>query len=850
MGMSDGSRHRLPYTVSPRRYDLILEPDLATFRFAGEATIAVEVHEPVRSLVLNAADLEIDDATVAGRPARPVLDGATERLTLELDEAVPAGPAVVRLRFRGVINDELRGFYRSTATDERGTRTIAVTQFEAPHARRAFPCWDEPDRKAVFGITLVVADGLTAISNGVEIAVEPTGDGRRRVRFADTIPMSTYLVAFVVGELEATAPIDVDGVALRIVHVPGKGHLADYAAQVGVHALRWYADYFGIPYPGEKLDLIAVPDFAFGAMENLGAVVFREVLLLVDPAAVSRQELERVTDVICHEIAHMWFGDLVTMSWWNGIWLNEAFATFMEVHGTNAFRPDWRRWDEFSLARSAAFDVDALARTRPVEYPVETPADAEGMFDVLTYEKGGALVRMLEQYLEPPMFRDGIRRYVDTHRLGNTETADLWDALEAVSGAPARRIMDSWIYQPGFPEVRAELLDGGRLRLSQRRFAYAGADPLPPEAAETRWGVPVLVRTAATTHRVLLDGPEIVVDLGGATDPVVVNAGAFGFFRVTYADALREAVAAAARDALTSVERYTLVDDTWAGVLAASVPAPAFLDLSRTLASDDDPVVWRAILSGLAQLSWIVDGDDLDALRRFARTLVRPPLDALGWAPGAGESDDVRSLRGLLIAAAGGLGADPDVRSRARDVLQQALRDPGSVDQEVYAAVVAVVAASGSPAEFELYVDRWHHATTPQEEQRFLYALGDFPQPDLVRRVVDLAFGDQVRPQNAPLLLARALANRTCGLVAWGAVSGHWDDLVERFAPALVARNIFGAVRWYTDTDVVADIRRAVEARPLPAAMRTVEQHLERQRVGLALRVREAARLAATLRTS
>jgi puromycin-sensitive aminopeptidase len=848
--MAAVTRHRLPYTVTPTRYDLVLEPDLATSTFRGEATIAVDVHEPVTAVVLNAADLVVEEAAVDGRPARVAYDAEAERVTFTVAEAVPAGQATITVRYRGTISEELRGFYRSTATDEQGrTHTLAVTQFEAPHARRAFPCWDEPDRKAVFSITLVVAAGLTVVSNGREVASEPMGDGRRRVRFADTIRMSTYLVAFVIGELETTPPVDVDGVAVRVVHVPGKGHLADYGLRVGAHALRWYSEYFGIPYPGDKLDLVAVPDFAFGAMENLGAVVFREVLLLVDPTAVSRQELQRVTDVICHEIAHMWFGDLVTMSWWNGIWLNEAFATFMEVHGTDTFRPDWRRWDEFSLARTQAFDVDALSHTRPVEYPVETPADAEGMFDVLTYEKGGALVRMLEQYLEPSVFRDGIRRYVATHQLGNTETADLWDALEAASGVPARRIMDSWIYQPGFPEVRASLGDDGRhLRLAQRRFTYAGADALPAEAADTQWGVPLLVRTAGGTHRVLLDGPEVVVDLGEPTEHVVVNAGSFGFVRVTYTDELRAALAERAGGTLSSVERYTLVDDTWAGVLAASVPATSFLDLCRSLDREDDPVVWRAMVSGLGQLAWIVDGAALDALRAFVRTLVRPQRESLGWEPApTGEPDDVRALRGLLIAVAGGLGADQDVRARAREILDRAAADPASIDQEVQAAVVAVVAASGGVDDFERFVDRWHRASTPQEEQRFLYALGDFTDPDLIRRVVALAFSDEVRPQNAPLMLARTLANRTCAGAAWSALRERWDDLVDRFAPALVARNIFGAARLMTDATVVDDMVRTVRARPLPSAMRTVEQHLERQRVSLALRERESARVAASL---
>jgi puromycin-sensitive aminopeptidase len=845
--MADPTQHRLPRSVSPRRYDLVLEIDLEAATFRGEVTMALEVHEPVPTIVLHAAGLAVDAAEVAGRPAGVRLDPDAERIELQAGAVLPAGPTAATLRFRGLIGDELRGLYRSTTTDEHGEkRTLAVSQFEAPHARRAFPCFDEPDRKAVFGITLVVAEGLTAISNSRVIADEPTDDGRRRVRFADTIPMSTYLVAFVVGDLEATEPVDVDGVPLRVVHVPGLGHLADYALDVGAHALRWYSEYFGIPYPGDKLDLVAVPDFAFGAMENLGAVVFREVLLLADPAAASRQELQRVTDVICHEIAHMWFGDLVTMSWWNGIWLNEAFATFMEIHGTDAFRPEWRRWDEFSLARTQAFDVDALAHTRAVEYPVETPADAEGMFDVLTYEKGGALVRMLEQYLDPVIFRDGIRRYVDAHRFANTETGDLWNALEASSGAPARRIMDSWIYQPGFPGVHAELVDDGRrLHLAQRRFTYAGADPLTAEAAATRWAVPLLVRTPTGTRRVLLDGPEAVVDVGEPTEWAVVNAGAYGFCRITYADGLRSALAARASEVLSSVERYAFVDDTWAGVLAAGVPAPAFLDLCRRLVDQRDPVVWRAMLSGLVQATWIVDGDGLDRLRRFVRELTAPALEELGWQARGTESDDQRTLRGLLIGAAGGAGADPAVRARARQVLDDAVAGRGPVDQEVYAAVVGVVAAGGDEATFERYLERRRTAPTPQEEQRFLYALGDFPDPALVRRAVEMAFGDAVRPQNAPLLLARALANRTASAEAWSAVRDRWEAVVERFAPALIARNVIGALRWQTDPAVIADIEATVRRVPLPAAMRTVEQHLERQRVGLALRTRERDALTA-----
>ena len=432
--------------------------------------------------------------------------------------AAPAEPGewTLHLRFTGELNDRLTGFYRSTFVGPDGTKhTIATTQFEATHARRAFPCWDEPARKAVFAVTLVVPEDLAAISNAAEVSSEATDDGRRTVRFADTMQMSTYLVAFVVGPLEMTAPIDVNGTPLRIVHPPGGGHLTAFAQEAGAFALRHLADYYGIAYPGDKLDLVAVPDFSFGAMENLGCVTFRETLLLIDRERASQAELQRVTDVVAHEIAHMWFGDLVTMRWWNGIWLNEAFATFMEMLTTDAFRPDWDRWTDFGIARSSAFDTDSLSTTRPIEYSVASPEDAEGMFDVLTYEKGAAVVRMLEQYLGAEQFRAGIGAYLRAHAYGNTETTDLWDAIEDTVGEPTRRIMDSWIFQAGHPLVTVSLSDDGRtVHLAQQRFRYATRaherDDRCDSADAVRWVIPVVLRVgrgdATEVYKVLLDG--------------------------------------------------------------------------------------------------------------------------------------------------------------------------------------------------------------------------------------------------------------------------------------------------------------------------------------------------------
>ncbi|HEY6697640.1 MAG TPA: M1 family metallopeptidase, partial [Acidimicrobiales bacterium] len=503
--------HRLPRTVVPRRYDLTLEPDLEAASFSGHETIAVEVLAETSEVVLNAAEIEIDEATAeiaadgeTGRGplvANVTLDDEAERATLTFDRPLPAGEATLRLRFRGVLNDKLRGFYRSTFIDGDGVeRVLAATQMEATDARRAFPCWDEPDAKAVFGVTLVVPEGLLAISNAAELERSPTpaDSAKVAVRFADTMPMSTYLVAFVVGPLAATEPVDVDGKPLRVVCPIGKEHLAAYALEVGAFALRYLSDWFGIVYPGDKLDLVAIPDFAFGAMENLGCVTFRERLVLVDPATSTQAELQVVVDVIAHEIAHMWFGDLVTMKWWNGIWLNEAFATFMEMTCTDAFRPDWQRWVDFGLSRSAAFDTDALEATRPIEYPVVSPADADGMFDVLTYEKGASVVRMLEQHLGPDRFRAGIRRYMARHQYGNTETSDLWDALEAETGEPVRRIAESWIFQGGFPEVSVAAV---------AEAALGGPDARPVATVATVGGVAAVRRLDVDLGEAALEDP-------------------------------------------------------------------------------------------------------------------------------------------------------------------------------------------------------------------------------------------------------------------------------------------------------------------------------------------------------
>jgi puromycin-sensitive aminopeptidase len=441
--------HRLPSFVVPSHYRINLEPNLDEATFAGTVEIEVEVGQRTENIQINSADLEISSAVILDAVGGEIVasgiehDEDMERATLSFDSELATGPYTIVAKFTGVLNDLLHGFYRSVFTDDDGVEhTIATTQFESTHARRAFPCFDEPAFKASFGVTLVVPVDEFAVSNGPDISTTDLGDGRKSILFEDTMVMSTYLVAFIVGPFEATDPVDVDGVPLRIVHPIGKGHLTDYSLEAGAFALKFFSEYYGIPYPGQKLDMVAVPDFAFGAMENLGCITYREVLLLVDKSRSAEPELLRVADVIAHEIAHMWFGDLVTMEWWNGIWLNEAFATFMATMCSDNFNADWGRWNQFSLERSMAFDVDSLANTRPIEVEVNSPVDAEAMFDLLTYEKGGSVLRMLEQYLGEQEFRDGISYYLTST---STETLKLMICGMRLSMLLSSRHVELWI---------------------------------------------------------------------------------------------------------------------------------------------------------------------------------------------------------------------------------------------------------------------------------------------------------------------------------------------------------------------------------------------------------------------
>jgi puromycin-sensitive aminopeptidase len=856
--------YRLPTHILPTRYEIRLEPDLSTATFQGRETIFLSVLEGGTELVLNAAELSIDEATLeddagVSRACAVVLDEKTERCMIRPEGRVTAGSWRLHLAFRGILNEKLRGFYRSTYRAADGTeRRLAATQFESTDARRAFPCWDEPAFKAVFAITLAIDPSLQAVANTAP-ADEHREMDRQVIRFTDTMRMSTYLVAFVVGDLEATPPMPVGRTPMRVVTVPGKAGLTRYAAEIGAFSLRWSEDYFGLPFPGDKLDQIAIPDFAAGAMENFGLITYRESALLLDESKASHAERTRVADTVSHEVSHMWFGDLVTMSWWNGLWLNEAFATLMELLAVDAWKPEWKRFTAFAVERAGAMLVDGLHNTRPVEFPVEDPADAEAMFDVLTYQKGASVLRMLEQHLGPELFREGVREYLRRHAYANADTADLWLAIQ--SAVPPRTdrtlgdiplMMQGWVFQPGYPVLEIER-EGVSLKLRQRRFTYLPADqrPAPTPLPEERWMVPVQIRIHAggrdRAEQITLTGSEGRVDLPQGFEWVLVNAGGHGFYRVQYSAELLESLLPNL-DRLDGIERFNLLADAWAATVAGLMSIRGYLDLTRHFKGETDPNVWTLVILAFETLARLIDAADRPGFAVLVRGRLAPVVARLGWEPAAGEDDLTRQLRGDVLTAMGTLGDDSGIQEEAADMFAR-VQSGARVDPNVMPALLAIMAYTGEATRYDEFTRGFRAARDPQEERRYLQSFAAFRPPELVRRTLESTLNGEFRGQDSPLLIARMLLHVHSREAAWEFLKAGWPEMQRKYAEIGI-RNMWSGVTGLARPEWEEDVRRYMAKVKLHLGGRTVEQYLERLHIAVVMREREGVALSRYLKES
>ncbi len=865
---TDTSAYRLTRLFEPEHYVIRLSPDLDSATFAGVVRIEGQITSSTKILELHAADLSIDKASIQinpahkeydspsdaalddGLPAEKIeLDPSKQLLRLSFTDSLQPGNVALSLAFDGKLNNALRGFYLSSYKDTSGDeQALATTQFEATDARRAFPCIDEPDCKARFTINLEIDEELEAVSNWPIKSTVKTNNGKKLVSFLPTMPMSTYLVAFVVGKLVSSKTRMVGKVPVRVIHVPGKEGLTDYALDVAEHALVFFTDYFGIEYPGEKLDLVGIPDFAFGAMENLGCITFRESLLLLDTDRSSKPELERAADVIAHEIAHMWFGDLVTMKWWNGIWLNEAFATFMELLCVDAFRPNWQRWVSFGIEREQAMDVDSLGSTRPIEYPVGPPEEAQSMFDVITYQKGASVLRMLEQHLGGETFRRGVSDYLKSHAYSNTETLDLWKALEAASGQPVNAMMESWIYQGGFPIVS---IDDTYTNISQSRFRYMPADT-DEESAES-WLTPIAARQLgesvqdSTILYELLNGQDtsaansvkdvsnaVLANTGNAgnehNNSWILNASGWGFYRTRYpGNHLRHL--ANSMPNMDRLERFNFISDTWALLIAEHYDLEDMLAVINSLGSYEelDPDIWSVAIKALQFMSTVFPekSSEADLLSTYLNRFLRPVLDQIGISPSGAEDERVAILRSYLITTLGTIAKDADVIQFAKSTYTDFVDRQVPISPDISAAILRVVARWGGATEFSQLLDLYRKPSTPQEENRYLYSLGEFHVEELSLRSFDLTM-TEVRTQNAPFLIRELLANTSCNERIWGQIVERWDDILARIPENTISRMVEGAKSLYSNKELVESVTSFLAEHPVESAKRSFAQTSEK----------------------
>ena len=881
---NDASQYQLPRSVVPRHYEVLMTPDFTSFRFSGRVVVDVEVREPVDRITVHSLGLKITSAQVVDSKGSR-LEAATTRarvsffdpVTGEAREEQFASAAALdeksqtaEFSFRGtlekgawkltaeyegsLVQPSLEGFYRSKWTDDSTTdHWVATTQFEATHARRAFPCWDEPAAKADYTVTFVIDKHLTVLSN-MRVAAETVENGRKTVAFAPTPRMSTYLLAWCVGEFEGSEPAWANGKELRIWSVPGKNALKSYALRCAAYGVEWYERTLGVPYfGGDKIDMIAIPEFRSGAMENTGLITYRATALLVDEPRATVAELQRVAEVVFHELAHMWFGNLVTMAWWDGLPLNESNATIFAYLVMADFQPEWRIFNSFGLHRAAAFALDSLNSTHPCWAPVGHPDEVEQRFDKITYEKGGSLEFQIHQYVGDTPFYGGAHLYLRRYSHGNAEVTDLWDALEegarkAGLDVPVRRIMDAWFLTDGHPVVTVFPSDKpGFIKLSQERFAFLGRE----SHATQLWPIPLQLRYATEDGAVRLEKlifaeREREVPLQKGFQFVAVNAGGSGFYRVRYAHELLSGLLAEPFQRLEVIERFNLVNDSWAFVRAQKLGADAYLDLVQRLSRERDPSVWSIIGGSLQTLHGITSGEDRAAFKKLIRNLVRPVFRDLGWASKADESTAARELRGSLAALLGTVGEDAEVQSAAVGLFASWKKDRGSVDPNVVPALVLTLAYTGDKTRFDEFLALSRAARTDQEKLRFLRSLGEFRERELFSAAIDMMVSE-VKPDDAPYILGAYLVTEHAGRATWDAIRENWGKILKRFPTSATVRMIEGCSALDTP-ELAAEVEQFFARTPVPQGDMAVAQMLERLSVNVRLRQAESSKLTAYLR--
>jgi aminopeptidase N len=845
------SAQRLPYGVSARHYSLTFTPDLQKAVFGGDETIDVEVNQVTNSITLNAMDLEFQEATVTQdsktQVAKWTFAAEKEQVTLTVADELQPGPASLHIKFTGTLNDKLRGFYLARTKE----RNYGATQFESTDARRAFPSFDEPAFKAKFDITLIIDKGDTAISNGRIISDTPgPTEGKHAIQFSTTPLMSTYLVALAVGDFECSEGT-AENIPIRVCGTPDKKALGAAALRYAAEILKFYNQYYGIPYPFGKLDIVGVPDFEAGAMENTAAIFYRESLLFIDDKNSSVDSHQAVFEVLAHEMAHQWFGDLVTMKWWDNIWLNEGFATWMALKPSQALHPEWNATLDAVQGTDTALAADALVNTHSIRAKADTPEEINELFDAISYEKAAAVLRMIESYVSPDVFRRGINVYLRKFTYSNATAEDFWNSLSAASGRPVDTIMPTFVDQAGEPLVlvksaclnppatKEPVRKGKRSRrkaalqphpkmqvtISQQRF---WADPTAAPKKDQIWMVPVCVKSGgAKPFCQVLSQKEQTLPVAGCSAWVFVNGSAAGYYRTQYDKADLQRLISVAGTELTTAERITLLRDEAALVGSGQENMTTYLDLVAAVSQDGQRAVLESYAPTLDYInSYVLPGTESGPFRAWVQSNFKPMIAKIGWTPGASENADTHTLRGDLIHVLGLVGEDPETIRRSTTMAEQYLKDTNSVDASMAKDVLSVAARYGNEALFEQYINAMRKMRSPEEYYNVGGALADFRDPKIVERVLELSVSDEVKNQDAAHLIAATLSNPDIQKQAWDWLKTHWPA-VEKKTTMSSGPAIVSATRWFCSAEMRDDVQNFFSEHKVPAAERALKQSQE-----------------------
>jgi aminopeptidase N len=775
---------RLPGGVHPEAYKLTITPDLKAATFTGSETIDVVLDAPGKTITLNAAEIKfvavqaISGASVR-QDASVTLDDAKEQATFTFPKELPAGKVTLAIEYTGTLNGQLRGFYLSKTR----VRNYAVTQFEPTDARRAYPSFDEPALKATYDITLIVDSGDTAISNTNMISDTPgPAPGKHTLHFATTPKMSTYLVAFLVGDFKCTEGKS-DGVPIRACSTPDKVELTRFAVESAKYVLHYYDTYFGIKYPMPKLDMIALPDFEAGAMENFGCITYRETDLLIDSKTGPIPAKKRVASVVAHEMAHQWFGDMVTMQWWDNLWLNEGFATWMEMKPVTQWHPEWNFPEDVAQSLNETLDLDSQKTTHAIRAKAETPDQINEMFDGISYGKGGAVLGMVENYLGPEVFRQGVHNYLQAHMYGNATAEDFWNAQTANSHLPVDKIMSSFITQPGVPLLTLSAKQADRLPISQARFFLSASDDHPPVHG---WMIPVCLKTAGqpVCRVVQPEDATLPIPADSGIPFLYANAADKGYYRTAYTPAQFGAILTKVEAAFTSPERIGLLGDRFALVLSGQASIADYMNLVLALKQDSSAVVLDSVHTQLQKVdSDIASDEDRTRLAAVIRQQFGPVYAALG-APEKKESFDRQQLRGKLFELLGDA-KDPTVLAQARQLTDRVYA-PGSMkdktlDPTLADSAVLVDTANGDAALYEKILAASKDTSDPGQQADALHALARFRDPVLVTRTLDYTVSGQVRNQDSWTVLTALLRDRETRDQTWAYIEQNWDKVHAQF---------------------------------------------------------------------